>query len=740
MPSRKRANLLLIAAAACAVSCAVTSGLRAQNAVPASDVPALREALVDPSAKQEQRDLAAKRLLSRPGPEARQVLRDALQNIQTSGVALAAARALADTPTPDPGFVTPLFALLEPNSPKPLIDAASMALGAYKDDPNVLPRLLGLARDGADEKVRLAAIRAAGTFVDKRVAQTMLNLMDRTAQPASINDAAERALAYMTGIPAETTELEQWLNWWNQNRDKPDQAFRSDVERDRSRRYDQARTELDGLQAELARVLSAEYLRTPKEQRTDVLLRNLRSPEATTRAIGARIAAEAAQTDVTAPAVREQLRTLVGDASPEVRRQAALALALINDADAVIPLLTQLNQETDSTVRAALASALAPIRDVRSVEPLLKLLSDPNIAAAQAAAVALSDAELGAKLVASDPQLADRAATLILDTLRARTTPLSNRELRRDLVRAMAPLKSRVQAPQLIRLLASPGESPEVLRALLGAVGELGDPQTADAIVNRMNHPDPGVRLAAVRALGKVSTSFEFQNALDERTNPQKEENEEVRNAAWLVLGEQFKNAPLEQLGVWEQRLDERNDPVHRLMVLRVLRDRAKAAGNETELSTRNQQIGEAARKAGMKASDGNYFNESITHYREALSHAVANRQGAQEELISENLMESLLLGGRYEDAIEFLQQQIRKDQRFQPLLAPKLRDEADRLDRNKEYDKARRLIQLALQMNPKLQPMYHEVLQEMDRRIEARMREQNLTPGSAPALLARLG
>lgn len=734
MPSRRSANLLLIAAA-CG---AVTSSLRAQEAIPTSDVPALRDLLTEPAARQEQRDLAAKRLLSRPGAEARQVLRDALQNIQTPGVALAVARALADNPTPDASLITPLFALVEPNSPKPLIDAAAMALSAYKDDANVLPRLLGLAREGQDEKIRIAAIRAAGTYVDKRVAQTMLNLMDRTAQPPSINDAAERALSYMTGIPAETTELDQWTTWWNQNREKPDPAFRSDVERERSRRYDQARAELDGLQAELARLLAAEYQRTAKDQRTDILLRNLRSPEPTVRAIGARIAADAAQTDVTAPAVREQLRTLIGDASPDVRRQAALALALINDADAVVPLLTQLNQETDSSVRAALASALAPIRDVRSVQPLLKLLSDPNIAAAQAAAVALSDAELGAKLVSGNPQQAEQAAAVIMDALRARTTPLSNPELRRDLVRAMAPLKSRAQAPQLIRLLASPGEAPPVLRALLAAVGELGDPQTADAIVNRMNHPDPGVRLAAVRALGKVTTSFEFQNALAERVNPQREENEEVRNATWQVLAELFKKAPADQLGVWEQRLDQQDDQVHRLLVLRVLRDRAKVAGNESELSSRNQQIGEAARKAGAKTNEANYFNESITAFREALAHAVANRLGPQEELISENLMESLLLGVRFEEAIEFAQAQIRKDQRFQPLLAPKIRNEVERLVRNKDYDKARRLIQLALQMNPKLQPMYADVLKAMDQRIEDLLREQNLNPGASPTLNAR--
>ncbi len=731
LKNRTYANLLLIAA------CAAVPGIaRAQqdaapppaalSPVPESDVPQLRDALLNPSTRQDQREMAALRLLARPGEEARAALRDALMEVRQSNVQLAAARALADNPTPDPSLINALFALIDPASRKDIIDAAAGALGAYKDNADVLTRLLSLARDGSDLTIRLAAIKSVGTFVEKRVGQAMVELIDPTAQPPAINQAAREALAYMTGMRADLTSNEQWQAWWNANREKPDAQFKADLVQSRAGRYDATVQQLSDLQDEIVRMLQEQYQRSPQADRADALLRSLRSNQPAIRAGAARIVANAAVAgEFVPPAVKEQLRTLVGDADPDVRRRTALALAVINDADAILPLLTQLGQEPDSAVRAAIAQAVAPIRDPRSVEPLLRLLSDPRIDTAQAAATALSDPELGKKIRAADPALADRAAAELMAAVRDRTTPQDTGDLRAELIKAVGAMQSKEQGPALARLMG-PNEVPKVRRAVLGAVGALRMPELAERVVESINDPDRGVRLAAIRALGQTANTFAQQSQLAERIDPNKEPDPEVQEAAWAVLSELFKLAPSNQLEPWEYRL--KDAPARRLVVLRILRDRDRAAGETTGLAGREQQIGEAAIKAGFN-------DEAVTSLRNAMSIAVKKKDTVREQLVSEKLMQALLRSRKFGEAINFYQAQIAKDKGFQPPLSAEIRQEVERLFDLKDFDGAKQLIDSALAANPGLESTQINILRSIANKIENRSREQNLMPDAPKPL-----
>ncbi|MGC4033863.1 MAG: HEAT repeat domain-containing protein [Tepidisphaeraceae bacterium] len=219
---------------------------------------------------------------------------------------------------------------------------------AFKNDPSVPARLLALA-NGSDEKVRLIAIRSLGTFIDQDIAASLVKLTDPGKQPNRIIFAAKESLGYLTGLSPST----DWPAWWEQNKGNAPAQFAADLAPQRSIRFDTVDQSLDNLQDEFSRLLADLYQRTPREQQAELLVRHMRSPNASVRAAACRIATQAAANDVVAQMVKEQLRQLVGDASADVRRGAAHASEIINDPEGVVPLLVQLNQETDTGVRAA---------------------------------------------------------------------------------------------------------------------------------------------------------------------------------------------------------------------------------------------------------------------------------------------------------------------------------------------------------------------------------------------------
>ena len=263
----------------------------------------------------------------------------------------AAVRALADRPTADPTLVDPLVRLLDPQTADPVLTAAGDALVAFKGDPHVLDQLIARATAG-DERVRAVAAKALGTFVDKRAAGALVGLTDPTANPPAVANAADAAMAYLTGLDADNTDAAGWRAWWAANQGKDETQFRADLSAARSARYDRLRTTSAGFADEVQRTLADVYKRTPGDQKANTLLGFLRAGDPTFRTIGCRIALDAAKGDPFQPEpVKEQLRLLVGDAHVDVRLYAAKTLAAINDRTAATALLTQLNQESDSRVR-----------------------------------------------------------------------------------------------------------------------------------------------------------------------------------------------------------------------------------------------------------------------------------------------------------------------------------------------------------------------------------------------------
>ncbi|MFA5910252.1 MAG: HEAT repeat domain-containing protein [Vicinamibacterales bacterium] len=126
-----------------------------------------------------------------------------------------------------------------------------------------------------------------------------------------------------------------------------------------------------------------------------------------------------------APGLTDTLVRALGDASGQVREQAALGLALTPGNDVIDPLLTAL-KDRDSQVREKAAIGLAFRRDPRIIEPLLGALTDDDGQVREKAAIALGASgdprayeALKRATADPDPQVREKAvAGLVLLGLR----------------------------------------------------------------------------------------------------------------------------------------------------------------------------------------------------------------------------------------------------------------------------------------------------------------------------------
>ena len=294
----------------------------APDAAAKNDLDQLAAVLSDSQSRQEQKDEAARRLVSRQSQGARAILGNALVDLNNPAGQLAAARALQEVAEPDPALINPLFAALGNN--RQLTEAAARALANYKTNPEVLNRLTTIVqrRPAAPESVRREIIRALGSIIEKRAAETLVSVLKNTDETAATQTAAAEALADLTGISDYGQDPQQWAAWWAANVDKSEVEFRNDLLPPRSAKYDQIRQRYNSLTSELETILKAQYQGAPASQRPDVIMRDLKSTEPEVRAVGVVIIRDDALDNkpITAP-TKDQLRSMIGDSSASLRHR-----------------------------------------------------------------------------------------------------------------------------------------------------------------------------------------------------------------------------------------------------------------------------------------------------------------------------------------------------------------------------------------------------------------------------------
>jgi HEAT repeat protein len=642
-----------------------------------------------PNATPVERNEAARRLAADRSSQARAALRDALVDLGSRAGQLAVARALATELGAEPEFVNELFALA--TSEPPANEAAIAAL-ANARSAEVRSRMIDLARDPNHQQrdsTRLAAIKAVGTYSDKQSAQALMDLLVSDSENSEIHAAAGDALGKMTGVRGNGHDPVKWQQWWTANAPKPDAAFETDLLTERAARFVRWQHRHDQMVEELQSILSAAYQTAPEKSRETLLLRYLKSDSPETRLAGVRIIIAEFSERAPVPAVRAQLRAMVGDSSTSVRIQVAQTFRTLNDPTALNALVEQLHREPDVEVRATLVDALAATDDLKVVPELIKTLDDPSVAVAETAAKGL--AKMGPAIRTKDPDLPKKVADAVQATLENRTSGPGMGAFRSALVDALAPLRFTDLRLTFTRML-QPNEPVPVRRSAAKAMGELQQSWAADTLVNSLDDPDQSVRIAVLEAL-KLCATFEHAEKIYERLKSDSEP-EIVKQKAWDTLSTVFPKADVNSLNRWAQRFI--NDHAHRKEILMEEAKQLEKQNTVRELAEVQQNIGAELMALGDPAKAADYFDKALQF------HKARNAQAAVADL-SDLYMEALLASGQYQKACDFAAERINANQSNQMAMGPKLRNQVDELRKKGKYEEALILIDAIKKMNPQL-------------------------------------
>jgi HEAT repeat protein len=681
-------------------------------ATQATTSPALYDAVAvlsgtAPGVSQEQRDEAAERLLSRNTPEAKQALHDALLKDDEGGQ-VAVARALALDPDSDPSFIDPLFRLLENRDGAA---SAGRALAGYQNDPDVLQRLIerASARRNASEPTRLASISAIGAIPDKGAAAALMQLLENPDESPSIHKAAAAALMNLTGLAQNGEDPARWRKWWRSASATPASQFRRDIQALQAARLGRLEARYDGLVAAAKDLLDKDYYSKSQDERQDLMMTFLRSPEPEVRKIGTNLLkSEVVSGNPVTDAELKQLRHMIADSDPSVRRAVAIAIRSVNDPDALNALLNQLRVEPDPTVGAEIARALGPIHDLRAVPTLIKLLSDDSLETAEAAAGALED--LAQDKLPSDPKLAHDAAEALKNTVLSRSNTPGSDDLRAACINALSPLQQTAIVQELLdhKLLDPEKEdSVEVRAAMLNAVGALNDPNLADLIVNSLQDDQPEIQVQAIKALETNPRAPEFDQNVGALLNSQ---SQAVRDEAWKFEQGIFPRLSEPQLEQhWVQQL--KDTPGRQLIALEDLADKQQAANEQDGLAITRTQIGADYRALKQYDKAAGSYGEALKSY-DALPN-ISNQQAMVQSLISD--YESVLLeSGKYAQAVALAADRIKRDPSEQSNLGPLIADKVEAMGTpgpNQDLAGARTLIEAASKMVPPLDGKYRDRL-----------------------------
>lgn len=710
MLGKRNVNAVIVClAATLGVATWPAPAARGQNVE--QDLQQLAGVLNGENVRPEDRDEAARRLVSRQSPQARQILLSVLVSVGNRDGQLAVARALASSSNNDPQFIVPLFALLGPD--RALTDAAADALATYKTNPQVLSRLVDLINARQQPApLRIACIRALGTLNEKRAAQTLVGLLTSDEEAAEIRTAAADALVQLTGLRENGQDVQRWQQWWNQRADESEDQWRQSLLNERSARLSELQARYSKLVDEVRNVLTDQYQLVPDVEKPDMAMRFLKADEPVIRALGAKLVFDDTISNRTiVPAIRQQLRKMVGDSSPQVRLEVATTLRALNDAGALDALLAQLPQERDPQVKAAIAEAIAPIHDLRAVPELRKLLGDESFVAAQAAAEAI--AELAPLIVQEQPAVATQIGTELNTLLKKDASSPGAAGLAEAIVEAMASLNQPTLEPTFYHLLTS-NQPPGVKRWAIHGLAALKDSNSLDLIINSLDDPDPSVRLEAVNALAAVGT-FENGDLLYHRMTPTEEPDESVRDAAWDVLSKLLQGAPAQQLSAWADRFSD--DPAKRVVVLKILAEKQQENHADDDLAYTRQNIGESLMKIDHPAEAADYFRQALDYWSKKNEERFT--AGLTQQLIT-----ALLRAHEYPDAIQFGSSLIQTDRSQQMTVGPAIRTEAERLRDTGDLQSALVLIDEAKKMQPALDPRYAHDLDDIATEVHKKIND----------------
>ena len=582
-----------------------------------------------------------------------------------------------------------------------LTEAGAQAIAAYGGQADAMRILINFASSRQmREQDRLIVIRAIGGSSQKQGAEFLLSLLLREDDSQQIRQSAAEALADMTGHIENGSDPVRWQQWWEQNTSKTEAQWQEEMRAYRASRYSQLRLQYEQLTGELQTILTQTYELTPEAQQPALMLTYLRSSNPEFRRVGAIIVHDEAMAAHAIPQeAREQIRTMVSDSSREVRLAVAGALLATSDPAALDSLLRQLERERDPAVRAALAAPLAATGDLRAVPALQNLLDDASVSTAWAGATALR--ELGPLIYQRDRQMAKTVAQHLQKVLSRMQSGPGAVALQEAVAEALIPLRDPEVLPAFHEMLR--GRASTRMRwAAIRGMGELRDPKSADTIARYLEDRESGVRLEAVRSLGKTSP-VEFAEELYRRTNPVEETDSAVRDEAWAVLQSSFARMPLEQLPSWLQRYA--NDPARRAVVLQAMLSRADAQADLSRAASTRQLMGNCLMELNQPSDAAAQYKASLGYF--------SGQPGSDMivEQLTEQYLLSLLRGRNYREAAAFSSVLLAKRTSYQQTVGVQMRNEMRLLLGQERPVDAALLMDAVKTIQPPLAPQYAEEL-----------------------------
>jgi HEAT repeat protein len=628
-----------------------------------------------------------------------------LQQALGSGTAsqiIAVAEAVADVENPPEAFIDGLGRQLGPNVSRDVADAVARALVNYKDIDTARQSVLRFARQAnVPERCRVMAVRAMGNLTDKESAGVLVEDLLRPDQGSAINDAAADALARMTGLTEYGNDVGQWDQWWQRQQGKLPEQFRKERLEERSAEGARAVDTLKRLADQIVSHVDGVHRRLPTEQqREEYVLSCLKDKEAEFRRAGANLVIQKKQNGETiTPPVIEQLRTLVGDSSADVRKLTAQAIEKINDPGAVKPILAQLQRERIPSVKAALIDAVAPTQDISAVPELIAQLRDPSIQVGKSAARAL--AAMGGEISKSS-ELSSLTASALSDTLTRTAGARGATDLREAVVIALVPLRNSGMLQELLRLLPQRGDNtPKVRMNAVRALANLNvnaalKQNIAQQLLSVLNgDTEAGVRLEAAQALGQIGGPAQAQ-ALYGHMNPATEADPKVRQEAWQSLKTLFDKPEfdIQTLFFWANQQFPK-EPEKLLTVYLALEKKLQQAPQDAraveELNTVRSQIGALYIDHTDKPDEAVRFLDAALKYFETQSKP--DNPGRAVLETQSNLMRAYLRARRYKDAIQFADVRIRLNPSNQTDMGLVILEEVSRLAEAKQWENALALL-----------------------------------------------
>lgn len=531
---------------------------------------------------------AAELLLTRPYPQAWQMVRTFLADATNPSAQIA----IADAMTRQGGrkeYVEPLMAMLAGVEPTVRAPAAC-ALASYKDQ-DVTRQLIDLAQNPKNDKsLRVVVISSLQRVLDKAAVAALVELLDDG--DANVRDAAADSLAKLTNNTNDRSGLKAW---WEQNKDRSRNEWLADLADSLSKTKAVLEADNVKLRERLAKAVGELHGATVAAGREAMLLSLLKDPLPDVRlaAVGIiRRKIESGTTDEASADLRAQVRLLLGDADDRVRESAALVLANLNDADTVTALLNQFKVENSARVQCALLAALGQLRDAKALPSVLVRLNSRYDSVCAAAAAALG--RIAANQPLQGPQRGDAVRALIDRYHQIPKDSLADDVgLREALLDAMGNLSDKEFLPVLKDALKDTGAT--VRRMAVNGLAKINDPLFAELLVPLMADTDRGVTIATIAALGNIGG----EKYLDEILKRTAAANDDaVRKQAWDSALAILANSNYQTLGdVCDRVAQQPESAIQYLQVMGLLVEKLKVAKSPS-LAERQRQFAAALIKA----------------------------------------------------------------------------------------------------------------------------------------------